>query len=642
MVKLKIEDSVLSVEPGTRLSAALEKLKLGRKPVLARVDGVLRDLSFPVEADAEAVPVYPDDPEALDVLRHSASHLLAHAVLDLFPETKTGIGPAVETGFFYDFERATPFTPEDLQTIEARMKELVREDVPVERLVLPKADAIRLFRERGQELKVELIEEKGEAQVTVYRQGAFLDFCLGPHVPSAGFLAHIKLLSVSGAYWKGDEKGRQLQRIYGTVFPTQKELDGHLAFLEEARKRDHRRLGPELDLFSFSEELGGGLTLWHPKGARIRAIIEQYWRERHWAGGYDVLFTPHIGRSTLWEKSGHLGFYKDSMYAPLDIDGQEYYLKPMNCPFHIQIYKSRLRSYRDLPLRWAELGTVYRYERSGVLHGLLRVRGFTQDDAHIICTPEQIEDEILRVLDFSLSIFSDFGFTDHKIDLSVRDPGNPAKYCGTDDMWCRAEASLVKALETRRLPYERMEGEAVFYGPKIDIKIKDALGRPWQCTTIQFDFNMSERFDMTFVGEDGREHRPFMVHRALFGSLERFFGLLIEHYKANFPLWLAPVQVAVLPIADRHEDYARELEEKLRAGGLRPWVDLSREKIGKKIRTAEVQKIPLILVVGDKEVERRTAALRVHGSGDKGEVALDAFIAQTLDFERRKALQLSY
>jgi len=642
MVKLKIENSILSMEQGTRLSAVLDELKLKRRPVLARVNGVVRDLSWPLEADAEAVLLYPGDPEALDVLRHSASHLLAHAVLDLFPETKTGIGPAVENGFFYDFERETPFTPEDLQAIEARMKEIVREDVPVERLVLAKAEAIRLFRERGQDLKVELIEEKGEAQVTVYRQGTFLDFCLGPHVPSAGFLAHVKLLSVSGAYWKGDEKGRQLQRIYGTVFPTQKDLDDHLAFLEEARKRDHRRLGPELDLFSFSDELGGGLTLWHPKGARIRAIIEQYWRERHWAGGYDVLYTPHIGRSTLWEKSGHLGFYKDSMYAPLDIDGQEYYLKPMNCPFHIQIYKSRMRSYRDLPLRWAELGTVYRYERSGVLHGLLRVRGFTQDDAHIICTPEQIEDEILRVLDFSLSIFGDFGFTDHKIILSVRDPGNPAKYCGTDDMWCRAEASLVKALETRRLPYERIEGEAVFYGPKIDIKIKDALGRLWQCTTIQFDFNMSERFDMTFVGEDGREHRPFMVHRALFGSLERFFGLLIEHYNANFPLWLAPVQVAVLPIADRHEAYARELEEMLRAGGLRAWVDLSREKVGKKIREAEVQKIPLILVVGDKEVERRTAALRVHGAGDKGEVTLDAFIAKTLDFDRRKTLHLSY
>ncbi len=642
MVKLKIDDSLFSVEPGTPLSAVLGKMKLARKPLLARVDGQLRDISFPVEADTEASLVYPDDPAARDVLRHSASHLLAHAVLDLFPEAKTGIGPAVDTGFFYDFERETPFTPEDLQAIEARMKEIVREDVPVERLVLPKAEAVRLFRERGQDLKVELIEEKGEALVTVYRQGPFVDFCLGPHVPSAGFLAHVKLLSVSGAYWKGEEKGRQLQRIYGAVFPSQKELDDHLAFLEEARKRDHRRLGPELDLFSFAEDLGGGLTLWHPKGARIRAIIEQYWRERHWAGGYDVLYTPHIGRATLWQTSGHLGFYKESMYAPLDIDGQEYYLKPMNCPFHIQIYKSRLHSYRDLPLRWAELGTVYRYERSGVLHGLLRVRGFTQDDAHIICTPQQIEDEILRVLDFSLSILADFGFTEHKIDLSVRDPGNPEKYCGTDDLWCQAEASLLKALETRRLPFERMEGEAVFYGPKIDIKIQDALGRLWQCTTIQFDFNMSERFDMTFVGEDGREHRPFMVHRALFGSLERFFGLLIEHYKGNFPLWLAPVQVVVLPIADRHDTYAREVEETLKAHGLRSRVDLSREKVGKKIRQAEVEKIPLILVVGDREVERRTAALRVHGAGDKGEVALDAFIAKTLDLDRHKALSLNY
>jgi threonyl-tRNA synthetase len=634
MVKLKIEDSVLSVEPGTRLSAALEELKFGRKPVLARVDGVLRDLSFPVEADAEAVPVYPDDPEALDVLRHSASHLLAHAVLDLFPETKTGIGPAVETGFFYDFERATPFTPEDLQTIEARMKELVREDVPVERLVLPKR-MLSAFPGARQELKVEL-SRKGEAQVTVYRQGPSSTSAWVPMSPRR--LPGPYQASVSGAYWKGTE-GPAAPADLQDRLPDPKSSTVIWPSSGKPQTRPSR-LGPELDLFVL-RELGEASPL-APKGARIRAIIEQYWRERHWAGGYDVLFTPHIGRSTLWEKSGHLGFYKDSMYAPLDIDGQEYYLKPMNCPFHIQIYKSRLRSYRDLPLRWAELGTVYRYERSGVLHGLLRVRGFTQDDAHIICTPGQIESEILRVLDFSVSASSVILASWTTRSTSPCATRNPAKYCGTDDKWCRAEASLVKALETRRLPYERMEGEAVFYGPKIDIKIKDALGRLWQCTTIQFDFNMSERFDMTFVGEDGREHRPFMVHRALFGSLERFFGLLIEHYKANFPLWLAPVQVAVLPIADRHEDYARELEEKLRAGGLRPWVDLSREKIGKKIRTAEVQKIPLILVVGDKEVERRTAALRVHGSGDKGEVALDAFIAQTLDFERRKALQLSY
>lgn len=578
----------------------------------------------------------------IEVLRHSAAHLMAHAVLDLYPGTKTGIGPAVETGFYYDFLRDGPFTPDDLEKIEARMKEIARENVPIERLVLAKDEAVRLFEGMGQPLKVELIREKGDASVTVYRQGPFADFCLGPHVASTGLLQNIKLLSVSGAYWKGDERGAQMQRIYGAVFPTRKELDDHLKFLEEAKKRDHRRLGADLDLFSTNEELGGGLILWHPKGARVRAIIEQHWRERHWAGGYDILFTPHIGRATLWQTSGHLGFYKDSMYSPMDIDDQPYYLKPMNCPFHIEIYKSRMRSYRDLPLRWAELGTVYRYERSGTLHGLLRVRGFTQDDAHIICTPGQIEDEILRVLDFSVSILADFGFTDNKIELSVRDPKNPGKYCGSDDLWCRAEASLVKALETRGYPYERMEGEAVFYGPKIDIKIKDAIGRHWQCTTIQFDFNMSERFDMTYVGEDGKEHRPYMVHRALLGSLERFFGVLVEHYNGSFPLWLAPVQVMILPIAERHEDYARALETRLREGGLRAGVDLSREKVGKKIRGAELQKVPLILVVGDKEVESGSAALRVHGQGDKGAVDVARFLEKAQELDRLKSLVVNF
>jgi threonyl-tRNA synthetase len=578
----------------------------------------------------------------IDTLKHSGAHLLAHAVLDLYPETKTGIGPAVETGFYYDFLRETPFTPEDLERIEARMKEIARENVPIERLLLGKDEAIRVFEDRGQPLKVELIREKGDAQVSVYRQGNFADFCLGPHVASTGLLRHVKLVSVSGAYWKGDERRPQMQRIYGIVLATAKELEDHLRMLEEAKKRDHRRLGTELDLFSSNDELGGGLILWHPKGARVRAVIEQHWRERHWAGGYDILFTPHIGRAHLWQTSGHLGFYKDSMYSPMDIDEQPYYLKPMNCPFHIQIYKSRMRSYRDLPLRWAELGTVYRYERSGTLHGLLRVRGFTQDDAHIFCTPGQIEDEILRVLDFSVSILADFGFTDNVIQLAVRDPKNPGKYCGPDERWCRAEASLVKALEARGYPYERMEGEAVFYGPKIDIKIKDAIGRLWQCTTIQFDFNMSERFDMTFVGEDGKEHRPYMIHRALLGSLERFFGVLVEHYNGSFPLWLAPVQVLVLPIAERHEAYARDLEARLRAAGLRAAVDLSREKVGKKIREAELQKVPVILVVGDKEVERGTAALRVHGQGDKGEVPVDRLIERARELDRNKSLKMNF
>jgi len=641
-IKVRVEDSFYPTDQGACVWDLLPRIGKPGRPVAARVNGVLCDLRAPIEADAEVSLVGPGSSEALEVLRHSASHLLAQAVLELYPGAKTGIGPAVENGFYYDFLREEPFTPDDLAKIERKMRELAKADIPVERLVMPKEEAVKLFQELGQPLKVELIREKGDAQVTCYRQGRFIDFCLGPHVPSTGVLENIKLLSVSGAYWKGDEKGQQLQRIYGTVFFTKGELDDYMTLLEEAKARDHRRLGPELDLFSFADELGGGLTLWHPKGARVRALIEQYWRERHWEGGYDILYTPHIGRETLWQISGHLGFYKDSMYSPMEIDEQNYYLKPMNCPFHIMIYKSRGRSYRDLPLRWAELGTVYRYERSGVLHGLLRVRGFTQDDAHIICTPEQIDGEILRVLDFSISLLAAFGFKDNKIELSVRDPRNPAKYAGSEAMWRQAEALLVKALEARGLAYTRMEGEAVFYGPKIDIKIKDAIGRFWQCTTIQFDFNMSERFDMTYTGEDGQAHRPYMVHRALLGSLERFFGILIEHYKGSFPVWLAPVQVAVLPIADRHEAYARELDARLKDRGLRSVVDGSREKIGKKIREAEVQKIPLLLVVGDKEVERRTASLRVHGQGDKGEVEVARFIDKVRDIDARKDLSLSF
>ncbi len=641
-ISIKFEGDSLSVDRGTRPSDLAARSGAPGPFIAARVNGRLTDLTAPLEADAEVALVGPGDPEALDVLRHSAAHLLAHAVLDLYPGAQTGVGPAVETGFYYDFLREEPFTPEDLEKIERRMREIARENASVERIVLDKDKAIEFFQGQGQTLKVELIREKGAAAVSIYRQGPFADFCLGPHVPATGVLANVKLLSVSGAYWKGDERSHQLQRIYGAVFFTQKELDDHLVMLEEAKKRDHRKLGPELELFGTSDDLGGGLILWYPKGARVRAVIEQHWRERHWAGGYEVLYTPHIGRETLWETSGHLGFYKDSMYSPMEIDGQNYYLKPMNCPFHIQIYKSRVRSYRDLPLRWAELGTVYRYERSGTLHGLLRVRGFTQDDAHIFCTPDQIEDEILRVLDFSISILADFGFTDNKIELSVRDPRCAEKYCGADDLWCRAETSLVKALETRGLPYERMEGEAVFYGPKIDIKVKDAIGRLWQCTTIQFDFNMSERFDMTFVGEDGKEHRPYMVHRALLGSLERFFGILVEHYKGSFPLWLAPVQVAVLPIAERHEPYAQSLVRTLTENGLRSEADLNREKVGKKIRQAELRKVPLILVVGDKEVERGTAALRVHGQGDKGEIELAAFLAKAKEFHQNKSLTVSF
>jgi len=641
-ISISIDGSVLSVEKGTFLREAIRSLKLERQPVLAAVDGEVVGLDHVLVQDGRVHLIYPDSDEGLDILRHSTSHLMAHAVLDLFPGTQVGIGPAVENSFYYDFLRDTPFTPQDLKDIENRMRELAGQNIPIRKIVQEKAAALRQFQEMGQALKVELIEEKGGENVSCYAQGGFVDFCLGPHLPSTGYIQHFKLLSVSGAYWKGDEKGRQLQRIYGTVFFEKQQLKDYLTLLEEAKKRDHRKLGLELDLFSSCDDLGGGLILWHPKGARIRAVIEQHWRERHWAGGYDILYTPHIGRAKLWETSGHLDFYKESMYSPMDIDEQDYYLKPMNCPFHIQVYKTRLRSYRDLPLRWAELGTVYRYERSGVLHGLLRVRGFTQDDAHIICTPQQIDDEILRVLDFSISILADFGFRDNKIELSVRDPGNPAKYAGSEEMWRQAEASLVKALETRQLSYKRIEGEAVFYGPKIDIKIKDALGRLWQCTTIQFDFNMPERFDMTFVGEDNQPHRPYMVHRAILGSLERFFGILIEHYRGNFPLWLAPVQVIILPISERHEEYALSLDRRFREQGIRSQADTRREKIGYKIRDAENQKVPVILVVGDKEVADGTAALRVHTQGDKGPVEIAEFLEKIADLNKNRSLTLSF
>jgi threonyl-tRNA synthetase len=641
-MNIKVDGVAVSAEKGTRIRDLLPLVKPPQNPVLAGVDGEVVGLDFRLEKDADVHLIAPDSEEGIDILRHSASHLMAQAVLELFPGTQVGIGPAVENGFYYDFLRETPFTPQDLEAVEKKMRELADRDIPIQKVIQDKAGAVERFRKLGQSLKVELIEEKGGEKLSCYAQGGFIDFCLGPHVPSTGYIKHFKLLSVSGAYWKGDEKGLQLQRIYGTVFFEKKQLDDHLRLLEEAKERDHRKLGAELDLFSTCEGLGGGLILWHPKGSRVRAAIEQHWRERHWAGGYEILYTPHIGRASLWQTSGHLDFYKESMYSPMDIDEQDYYLKPMNCPFHIQIYKSRLRSYRDLPLRWAELGTVYRYERSGVLHGLLRVRGFTQDDAHIFCTPQQIDDEILRTLDFSISILADFGFTDLKIDLSVRDPKNLAKYAGSEAMWRQAEASLVHALETRRLSYKRMEGEAVFYGPKIDIKIKDALGRFWQCTTIQFDFNMSERFEMTYIGEDNQPHRPYMVHRALLGSLERFFGILIEHYNGNFPFWLAPVQVVILPISDRHEEYAAGLNRRFVERGIRSQADSRREKIGYKIRDAESQKVPLILVVGDKEVAAGTASLRVHTQGDKGQVQVAEFLEKIVTLNKNKSLTLDF
>jgi threonyl-tRNA synthetase len=577
--------------------------------------------------------IYESSDEALDILRHSTAHLMAHAVLDLFPKTQTGIGPAVEDGFFYDFLRDKPFTPEDLSAIEKRMKELSQQDIPIQKRVLPKKEALRLFKEQGQKLKVELIKEKGDKEVTCYEQGSFIDFCLGPHVPSSGQIKHFKLLSVSGAYWKGDEQGKQLQRIYGTVFFKKKDLTDYLALLEEAKKRDHRKLGAELELFSFNEDLGAGLILWHPKGATVRHIIESYWREEHLKDGYDFLYTPHLAKLDVWRKSGHTEFY-DAMYPPVQSDEIEYELKPMNCPFHIMVFNSKQRSYRDLPIRWAELGTVYRYERSGVLHGLMRVRGFTQDDAHVFCRADQLEEEIKRVIFLALRILNTFGFKEYEIFLSTI----PEKYVGKVEDWERATQALEKALKAAKLDFRVDEGAGVFYGPKIDIKIRDALRRSWQCTTIQLDFNLAERFDLSYVGEDGKRHSPFLIHRAILGSLERFFGVLIEHYNGNFPVWLAPVQVIIIPVAERHDNYATSLDEKFKEHGLRSYADLRREKVGYKIRDAEVHKIPIILVVGDKEVTNATASLRVHTKGDRGEVVVNEFLEKVKELDKNKYL----
>jgi len=609
------------------------------KAIFLKINGELKELSTPTVPGDDVREIYPHAPEALEVYRHSCAHLLAQAVVELFPGVQYGVGPAVENGFYYDFLMPKPFNESDLEQISSKMAHLVKQNLPIQKQIWSKKQAADYFRSRQQHLKVELLEEKVTgAEVSLFKQGDFVDLCRGPHLPSTGLLKHFKLLSVAAAYWKGDEKSHSLQRIYGTVFADAEALNEHLRFLKEAKERDHRLLGKTLDLFSLQEEAGPGLVYWHPKGARIRHVIEEYWKKRHYQGGYDLLYTPHIGREWLWQTSGHLDFYKDSMYAPMDIDGMNYYLKPMNCPFHIMIYKSTQRSYRDLPLRWAELGTVYRYERSGTLHGLLRVRGFTQDDAHIICTPEQIDEEILRVLDFSLDLLKSFGFNDFKIELSVRDQQITGKYAGSDIMWLQAEASLVAALTVRKLEFQRMEGEAVFYGPKIDIKIKDALGRYWQCTTIQFDFNMSERFGMKYIGTDGAAHQPYMVHRALLGSLERFFGVLIEHYNGFFPLWLAPVQVAIAPVSDDCLPYARGVLEQLQQHDLRAELDARAQGINRKIRDAEMQKIPYIIVIGSQEQQEGNISYRIHKKGDQGKMALPEFITKIKNKIEEKSL----
>jgi len=576
-------------------------------------------------------------------VRHSAAHVMAQAVTEMFPagEAKVAIGPPIEDGFYYDFDLPRALTPEDLEKIEKRMREIIRSDYAFERRVLSADEARKIFKD--QDYKLELIDglEKGgldeygepieeKPEISIYTQDSFVDLCRGPHVERTSEINPdaIKLLNVAGAYWHGDENLPMLQRIYGTAWMTADELEQYLWRLEEARKRDHRKLGRELDLYSINEQVGAGLILWHPKGGMVRKIAEDYLRDEHERGGYEFVYSPHIGKASLWETSGHLDWYAENMYAPLEIDGQQYYLKPMNCPFHVHIFKSRTRSYRDLPLRYAEWGTVYRYERSGVLHGLMRVRGFTQDDAHLFCRPDQMPEEIDRVLQFSLDVLRAFGFEDFQAYLSTR---NPDKAAGSPEQWEAPTEALRQALERAKVPYQVDEGEATFYGPKIDLKLCDSLGREWQLTTIQFDFTLPERFDLAYVGEDGEEHRPYMIHRALVGSMERFMGVLIEHYAGALPVWLSPVQAILIPIADRHIGYADEVAEELRSAGYRVEVDSRSERMNAKIRDAQLQKIPYMLVVGDREAEAHEVAVRLRSEEDLGAMSIEDLMSSIQD-----------
>jgi threonyl-tRNA synthetase len=598
--------------------------RLADDVLAVKFSDAIKDLHRPITEDGSVKFLTFDDVEGKEVYWHSSSHLMAHAVQDIFPEAKFGVGPAIDAGFYYDVDINTQLSEDHLKLIEDKMIALSKSDTRFEREELTQKEAIEFFKVKGDQYKVELLSEMDETKekISIYKEGSFTDLCRGPHLPNPGKIKFVKLLNISGSYWRGDEKNKQLQRIYGITFPKKKMLDDYLFMLEEAKKRDHRKLGKSMDLFSVHEEAGAGLIYWHPKGSRIRLEVEDFWRKAHLENGYELLYSPHMGKSWLWETSGHLGFYKDSMYAGMKVDDQDYYIKPMNCPFHIMIYKTHLRSYRDLPLRWAELGTVYRYEKSGALHGLLRVRGFTQDDAHIFCTDDQMESEIIEVIRFAKYVLGSFGFTEMNYYLSTM----PEKAVGEPELWHKAEDSLRKALEKENLSYEVDEGGGAFYGPKIDIKIKDALGREWQLSTIQFDFNLPERFGMTYIGEDGKEHRPFMVHRALLGSIERFFGILIEHYAGEFPLWLAPTQVAIVPISQNYIEYASSVAKELRKAGIRYEVDERNEKIGYKIRDWEMQKVAYMLIVGEKEQEAKAVSVRKHKEGDQGSLALSEFI----------------
>ncbi|MGA9042691.1 MAG: threonine--tRNA ligase [Terriglobales bacterium] len=617
-IHVKLPDgSVKEVPSGTTALDIAKSIgsRLADAALAAKADGTLIDLTRPLEKDTDLRILTEKDPESLEVFRHSSAHLLAAAVLELFPETKLGHGPATESGFFYDFYRPTPFTPEDLEKLEKKMQELVQQNLPYAREFLPREQGLEEFKKDGDFMKCHFIEQftKPDEKISIYRTGKFTDFCRGPHIPSTGKIKAFKLFNIAGAYWLGKEGNPQLQRIYGTSFYSKKDLDEYLKQQEETKKRDHRVLGQQLDLFSIQELAGPGLIFWHPKGGIIRKEMEDWMREEYIKRGYSLVYTPHVARRQLWQTSGHEGYYAENMFDVMELDDAEYRMKPMNCPFHILIYKDSLKSYRDLPVRLGELGTVYRYERSGVMHGLLRVRGFTQDDAHIFCTPEQIEDEVIGCIDFALDVLKDFGFEKFQVELSTWDPNDRKNFVGSEEQWNMATASLENVLKKRGIEYKTIPGEAAFYGPKIDVKLVDAIGRLWQLSTVQFDFNLPQRFNLEYVSEDGSRKQPLMVHRALYGSVERFFGVLIEHYAGAFPVWLSPVQAVMIPIAERHVEYANKVAAQLKEAGVRVHVDGRNEKMNAKIREHAMQKVPFLLVVGDKESEAGRVNVRIRG-----------------------------
>jgi len=630
-IHVKLPDgSVKDVPKGTTALEIAKEIgpRLADAALVAKTNGDLIDLAKPLEKDTDLRFLTEKDPEALEVYRHSSAHLLAAAVLELFPETKLGHGPPTESGFFYDFYRPTPFTAEDLEKIEKKMQELVQQNIPYAREFLPRDQGLAEFKKEGDFMKCHFIEQftKPDEKISIYRTGKFTDFCRGPHIPSTGKIKAFKLFNVAGAYWLGDEKNQQLQRIYGTAFFSKKDLDAHLQQLEEAKKRDHRVLGQQLDLFSIQELAGPGLIFWHPKGGIIRKEMEDWMREEYLKRGYSLVYTPHVARRQLFFTSGHEGYYAQNMFDAMELDDAEYRLKPMNCPGHILIYKDSLKSYRDLPVRLGELGTVYRYERSGVMHGLLRVRGFTQDDSHIFCTPEQVEDEITGCLVFALDVLKDFGFDKFQTELSTWNPDDRRNFVGSEEQWINATQSLERVLKRQNIEYKTIPGEAAFYGPKIDIKLVDAIGRLWQLSTVQVDFNLPQRFGLEYVAEDGSRKQPVMVHRALFGSIERFFGVLIEHYAGAFPVWLSPVQVAMIPISERHAEYANKVADQLKAIGVRVVVDARNEKMNAKIREHAMQKVPFLLVVGDKEAEAGKVNVRTRGKEKTEDMAAAQFV----------------